>query len=247
MSDATEGTDGILPNQRSFLRASKWLQLFVLLDVDEMAQLLDQLAPLQIYLSGTVLKRGTGLLSTEGFLAAYRSYVSGLQEGRAIDEAIYRAAFSSLWTRTPDQLSVLAIGENEQMIRASNPVIQLRPHRFSYSTHDGKFRSMVLGEDSISWGIQFAYPQIIQDPKTQEIENVFDSHAFPNSDLFRALQRWIRHHTLPTPFIVDQKRTNVPIRLGHACFSWINQHPQLGLLRVENRIANKDQDSANGK
>lgn len=233
MSDAIESRDGgIWPNQHPLLRASQWLQVFVLLDGEEMERLLEALQPIQMYLTGSVLKRGTGCLPAADFMATYRRYVGSLQAGEILDPQVYRAAFSALWTRSPDQLSVAAIGDQEQIIRASRPVVQLRSHRFNYSALDKKFRSMVLGEESISWGIQFAYPQITQDPETQKIRNVLDSPAFPNTALFRALQRWVRHHTLPTPFMVDQERTNVPIRLGRACFSWINQHPQLGKLQV---------------
>ena len=175
----------------------------------------------------------SGSFPRADFLAIYGRYVDGLASGQAIGEDITRSAFSTLWSRGPDQLSVTALGEDEQLIRPEDPVVQLRPHRFSYSTHDKKFRSMVLGGDSISWGIQFAYPQIVQDPHTQEITPITDQAKFPNTSLFKTLQRWVRHNTLPTPFIVDGQRTYVPIRLGHSCFSWIHRHPQLGSLQVE--------------
>lgn len=217
----------IEPNQKAPLRASKWQQLFVLLDADEMTQLLTALAPLHLYMAGMVLPRGAGELSQAQFMDIYRQYVDALAGGKTVNDGVIRSAFSTLWTRSADQLSVAALGEHEQLIRPGNPVIQLRPHRFSYSTHDQKFRSMVLGANSISWGIQFAYPQILQNPVTQEIMTITDNSQFPNTALFKALQRWVRHNTLPTPFVVDGHRTNVPIRLGKACFAWINRHPQL--------------------
>lgn len=228
MRDVTPVSEtGIWPNRNPPLRATKWLQLHVLLDSDEMQQLLNALAPVHICVTGRILQRGVGALPIAEFLTCYQQYIEKLKIGCLLDEAHYRTAFSSLWTRALDQLSVLAVGDHEQLIRPSYPVVQLRPHRFSYSAFDGQFRSMVLGPESISWGIQFSYPQVMQNPETQEMERVSDSDAFPNTALFRALQRWIRHHTRPTPFIVNGQCVHVPMRLGYTCLKWIGRHPQL--------------------
>ena len=96
-----------------------------------------------------------------------------------------------------------------------------------YSEHDGKFRPMVFGLDSVTWGLQFSYPQLFMDGRTKEAFAVVESEEFPNTALFHQLQRWMRQNTLPTPFLVDGKRVNSPIRLGKACLPWINRHPQL--------------------
>jgi hypothetical protein len=41
------------------------------------------------------------------------------------------------------------------------------------------------------------------------------------------MQQWVRSHTIATPFEVEGKKVNVPIRLGKECLSRINSHPQL--------------------
>ena len=116
------------------------------------------------------------------------------------------------------------VGEGETLLRIRGPVVQLRPHRFSYSAVDGKFRSMVMGTQTISWGVQFSYPQFCQLPDAS-VHQVNDS--FPNTAVFKQLQRWVRHNTIPTPLKVDGTRTNVPIRLGKNCIPWIHRHPHL--------------------
>jgi hypothetical protein len=113
------------------------------------------------------------------------------------------------------------------LIKPIRPVIQLQGHHFFYSTLDEKFHPMVLGPDSVTWGIQFSYPQIYQHPQSHLYAKVDDSLDFPNTALFRRLTQWMREHTTATPFIVQEKRTNSPIRLGKKCFSWIAKHPQL--------------------
>lgn len=214
-------------NQKAPLQASKWLELRVLLDSDEMGQLCEHLLPFQIYLTGGVMKPGQGAVSHERFLKTYHDYVGCLQNGLLPEEETYRQLFSTLWTRQADHLAVTQVNETDYLIRPCLPVVQLRPHRFSYSPLDGQFRSMVLGRYSLSWGIQFAYPQIFQNPETQQIEQIKEEPRFPNTSLFRSLQRWVRQHTLPTPFGVGEKQVNVPIRIGMHCLKWINQHPQL--------------------
>jgi hypothetical protein len=48
-----------------------------------------------------------------------------------------------------------------------------------------------------------------------------------NAQLFQKIKQWVRDTTRATPFVVDGKKTNVPIRLGKTSFSWIHNHPQL--------------------
>lgn len=215
------------PSKRPLLQASKWLQVRVLLDPCEMDLLLHDLPPFLLYLPGSLVARGQGRIEATEFREVYRAYAQALAGGLVPPEASYRKLFSTLWTVSEKLINITPMGESQELIRPSQPVIQLRPHRFTYSPIDGQFRSMVLGGDSISWGIQLSYPQIVQEPVTHEIETVTESARFPNTALFRELQRWIRDHTIPTPFIVDDKRTNVPIRLGKYCLPWINRHPEL--------------------
>ncbi len=209
------------------LQASKWLQVQVLLDTAEMGVFFQALGDFFIYLTGTLQLKGSGAASHNDFLTAYNGYVEYIKNGQEPPDISFRPLFSSVFTRTLDALYVLETGNDQVIIRPSLPVIQLQLHRMGFSHIDHKFRSMVFGKDSLSWGIQFSYPQVFQDPITKSILSVDDSVQFPNTALFRILQRWVRHHTLPTPFLVSGERVNVPIRLGKNVFEWINRHPGL--------------------
>jgi hypothetical protein len=105
-------------------------------------------------------------------------------------------------------------------------VIQLQYHCFDYSPFDGEVRSMVYGQEAISWGLQFSYPQLYIDPHSKDICETNKSDA-ANTQLFRKLQRWLRQYSVPTPFIADGKRFNAPIRIGRGCLPWLQRHPQL--------------------
>lgn len=215
------------PTASGVLQASKWLSYPVLIDADEMEALFAELGDFEIYQVSGVSKRGEGQIAKETFLNVYRSYVEALKEGQLLPESAYRALFSSVFTTTNDTLFSVPIEPDQQLIKIAKPVIQLQSHRISYSTVDGKFRTMVWGPDSVTWGIQFSYPQIYQDAETKQVIQVTETPAFPNTALFRRLQRWGRYHTVATPFLVEGKKINVPVRLGKNCFSWINKHPQL--------------------
>jgi hypothetical protein len=131
-----------------------------------------------------------------------------------------------MMTCSLETLYAIQVGE-KQLIKPIKPIIQLQAHHFFYSSLDGKFHPMVLSQESISWGLQFSYPQLFQDPKTKTIAKVVDSEEFPNTDLFSRLQKKMRECSLATPFIIDGMRVNSPIRIGKQARTWINQHPQL--------------------
>lgn len=203
---------------------SRWLLVPVLLDPSEMVALFAELGEFLIVDVSRVTAEGE--ISRGDFLNIYSDYVEGLKSG----EVQTSPWFSSCFTTTMEAVEVRPVPDGRAVRRAAAPVIQLQPHTFAHSADDGKFRSMVRGPGAISWGIQFSYPQLFEDPTTREIVKV--DATFPNSTIFRTLQRWVRHHTRPTPFEVDGKRVNVPIRLGKVCFEWIDKHPQLGDLCV---------------
>lgn len=219
------------------MEASKWLQTQVLLDEHEMEDLLSSLGgPIHILQTGRVLKKGEEKITTQQFLHRYSEYIATLKQGKDPEDAVYRSYFSSIWTLSETVVVSISVDSERHVMRLVKPAIQLQLHRLGYSKSEGKFRPMIFGKDSIDWGIQFSYPQLYKDPFTHEAQKVIVSDAFPNTALFQQLQRWLRQHSQPTPFLVGTVKTNVPIRLGKRCFAWINIHPQLSLhdMRVEN-------------
>lgn len=209
------------------LEASKWLKIQLLVDPDEMRELLFSLGEFFIYSPSGISPRGQGEMAHHAFLDKYADYVHELQKGHIPDEAKYRSAFSSVFTTFPEALYALPVGDHQQVIRIQKPVVQLQMHRMSYSPLDNKFHTMVFGTDSISWGLQFSYPQLYRDPESKKVEQVHDNENFPNTKLFKRIQKWVRQATIPTPFIIGDEKMNIPVRLGKKTRSWINHHPQL--------------------
>ena len=216
------------------MQASKWLNAPLLLDTDEMQKLILDLGDFWIFKVQGVINKDQESLSTEQFLNCYSDYIKGLKQGRFEESPYMKSVFSSVWTTSLDALYSIPVREDQQLIKIDKPVIQLQSNRLTFSKSDGKFRSMTFGPGSIHWGIQFSYPQIYQDA-AYRVLSVKETPEFPNTLLFKNLQRWVRENTVPTPFLVEEQKTNVPIRLGKNCFSWINNHPHLiaNHLRVE--------------
>lgn len=215
------------------MQASKWLQLQALLSFEEMEKLFETLGCFRLFLLGQVVSEGKGEITKEDFLNCYRLYASKIAAGEVPDASVFRSYFSSALTVSDEDLFSISAGANKQIFRSEKPFVQMQLHTIGYSPIEGKFRPMIMGKESIHWGIQFSYPQLFLDPETKAIEKAMDLKRFPNAEIFRKLQKWIRDNTLPTPFQVGEMQVRVPMRLGKECFLWINQHSQLKALGVK--------------
>ncbi len=215
------------PQEEGVMEISKALKFQALLDIEEMQALLDALDPLHIFLVSQIVGKDHGRVGKQDFLRHYAFYIDALKNGTFPNEASIRPYFSSIFTAAEEILYAMPLGEDRFLIKAVRPVVQLQLHHLSYSEVDRKFHPMVQSKDSITWGIQFSYPQIFQHPRTKEFSKVVQSVDFPNTALFLALGRWLRQNTLPTPILEQEKRVNLSVRLGKGCFPWIHRHPRL--------------------
>lgn len=210
--------------QEGVYQGSKWLKIQVLCDQEELKRLFDRLSPFKIY-SLTGLKDLEQVsLSQEQFLEEYGSWIEGLKKGVVPSDAQLKKLLAAAFTRRSEALWLQQVSGNRYLVKIGEPVIQVQAHAFSYSPIDEVFRPLSMGSRSIFWGIQFSYPQVYQDPKTLDI---LENEESLNNELFQIIRQWMRDETKATPFVVNGKRTNVPIRLGKNCFSWIHHHPQL--------------------
>lgn len=215
------------------LQASKWQQIQLLVDGEELAHLFEALGEFRIYAIGRALGKDALAVSRDAFLERYGAYVALLQKGETPEDQLFRQLFSVVFTVAADHLLALEVPPDRCVLKVLRPCVQLQLHCFGYSPLDAKFRPMVFGQGSVHWGLQLSYPQLFQDPATYQVENVRETEAFPNTYLFKSLQKWVRSNTVPTPFEREGGVENVPIRLGKQCFSWINNHPQLAAKHIK--------------
>ncbi len=215
------------PQNEGVLRVSKWLKHQLLIDEEEMRDLIAHLGAFSFYCVSEPVEEAQARIAREAFLEQYGRYIDQLRRGELPDESLLRRYFSAIATASDDLLYAMDVGRNRFLIKALRPVVQFQGHQFFVSLIDGAFHPMVLGRESVSWGLQCSYPQIYQHPQSHSFARVVESGEFPNTALFSRLVKWLRKNTSPTPFTFLGKRTYVPMRLGKKCFAWINQHPQL--------------------
>lgn len=215
------------PKAEGILQVSKWLKIQVLLDSDEMQELLAALGPTHFVVVSEPVHADDAVIAPDTFLLKYTEYVQYLKQGQVPPVEEFRKLFSCALSSTLDAFYAIAAGKDKYLVKPLKPVVQLQAHHFFYSDLDRKFHPMVLSEESISWGVQFSYPQLFQDPKTRKVVKVTDTPEFPNTALFSKLMKWMRSSTMPTPFEVDGARVNSPIRIGKKSLAWIKNHPRL--------------------
>lgn len=215
------------PQEEGILRVSKALKHPVLLSSEEMRSLFDELGNFSIYDVSGVVSKETAEISHEEFLTTYNRYIESLKSGQSPSVRDIRRAFSAVFTADDAVLYAMEVGKEKYLVKPIKPVIQLQMHFFMYSLVDHKFHTMNAGQNSVSWGIQFSYPQIYQDPKQHTYSKIDESSTFPNTSLYRALSKWVRYNTTPTKCEVEGKVTNQPFRIGKKCHEWISFHPDL--------------------
>lgn len=206
------------------LQVSKSRKIPLLISPQEMSLLFKALGSFELFDVSRPVDLESAKISREDFLNAYSLYIDGIKMGKLYDESLLRPFFSASMTTSSDLLYAQTLQNGKYLVKATRPVIQLQRHHFIYSD---AFHSGVMGTGSITWGIQFSYPQLFLDPKTKSIGKVEKNEEFPNTELFHRLTKWVRKYTQPTPFVVDGIRINQPMRIGKECFSWIEKHPGL--------------------
>jgi len=204
---------------------SKWTKTQVLLDDQEMEECFHALPHFELFNCSTIEPLGKLAINKEEFLDEYRRYISDLKSGKIPNP--YRPFFSAIATVNENALYAKEISEGKFMAKLAEPVVQLQHHRFIVSSQDFKVHSMVMSPDSISWGLQFAFPQIYLNGKVYA-----KTHDLPNAKLFNTLLKWLRTASNPTTFISKGQKITSSIRLGKRCSEWIETHPQLKLQGI---------------
>lgn len=218
----------LLPKQAPNYMASKWIHFDLLVETAVMQDLLQHLGePLHLFSVLGVANRQEHVISQNVFLDVWQRYIDTLKAGNIPNDADFRFYLTCALTKTLSALRAVDVGNNREIIIAYEPLLQMQIHRFTYSHQDATFHSMAFGDKSISWGVRISYPQLFQYPETRVVEDALNASTFVNAELFSKLRSWIRSSTQATPFMVDGKKVNNPMRIGKECFSWINNHAQL--------------------
>lgn len=215
------------PKIEGHMQASKWLSHRALLDVKEMESLFKALDTFKIYNVSQLVGLKKAIISQETFLSKYIDYVTSLKAGLIPDDQIFRPYFSAAISSSEDSLYAIEAKGGEYIIKPKEPVIQMSFHHFTFSPEQNAFHSMVHSKNAVTWGIQFAFPQLYSNSLHHDVIEVYKNSQFPNTALFKTLARWMRAHTMPAPFRVGVVPINATFRLGKRCLEWIHHHVQI--------------------
>jgi hypothetical protein len=182
-----------------YMRASRWLEVPLLLDPAEWDRLFLQLQPIHICQVG----RPGGQISVEQLSKAYRSTIDSLLQGQLQVHSFLSCALSVHL----ECLQSVPLADGRQILQPVRPVIQMQPFHFSFDQETRAFHPRVYGPHTIFWGVLFTMPQLFEDSATQQVcKAIDDPYARHNLERMRSLQRWSRDHTTPW--------NRLPVRLG---------------------------------
>lgn len=199
-----------------------------LLDPEEMASLFQELDPFVLF--RTAAKEVLPVKEDDRYewLLLYKEYIEQLQKNE-VGRAVLLSAFIS-----PSQESFYALftPSKKIQIRPRSPVIQITHHTFSFNAEERQFYSQIFGTEAISWGLEWSFPLLFEDPLTKEVFKLTDPEAWPALALFKKWERWLREHTEPAKFLSQEKKVVAPFRIGKKAKSWAKglKNPKLRLL-----------------
>lgn len=218
------------PSQEGIYQGSKWLKFQILCDEKELSSFFDRLDfPYALFhLTGVGQKEPIEVTS---FLQKWKEWIDGLKEGKIPSSEELQSIFAMAIIDDPHSLWLQKVEGKGYLVKQRLPVLLVQSHFFSYSCEDEAIHPMILGKESIFWGLQFSWPQIYQDPETMEFLET------KKTALFDSVKSFIKESSRPTPFLMAkeeglEKKIYSSIRLGKNCFSWIHLHPQLQKLKV---------------
>ena len=209
------------------MQTSKWLSYRALLDVEEMGALLGALKPFSIYNVSQVIDSGKERISHDLFLSKYRDYIDSLKRGIRPLEQEFKPYFSTAFSRVSEAFYAMEVKEGKWIVKAQKPAVQLSVHHFSFSREKSTFHSMIHSKEGVSWGLQFAFPQVYSNSIDNDVIEVYKDDGFPNTQLFKSLAHWMRRQTAPARFKIEGRVIYGTFRLGKKCRDWIDRHPQL--------------------
>ena len=94
-------------------------------------------------------------------------------------------------------------------------------------THDHRIQSMTHSSNSIRFGLEFAYPQLFVDPRSNKVVEIRKEEDYTNTKVFQKIGKWMRENTKPTPLSIEGIRFNATFRIGVEAVKLCKSHVDL--------------------
>ncbi len=195
-------------------RSSKWLKHAVLLSVEELSSFFSVLGSYFLIPSSGLVSEKNWNVDFKDFQRQYSLYLDWMEDKTILPPPEMRRFFSLMLSVSLDIFYAIPIAPDKLAIKPTRPVIQIQMYHCFFSSFDHQIRSMATSQDSFGWGIQIAYPQVYEDPKTHQFSKVLLDEGFPNSKPFKEMVSWLRKNTQPVPLQEGDGRSYAPFRIG---------------------------------
>ncbi len=214
-------------------RCAKWVSHTVLFSLSGLQELLTAINPYFLLPMAEPVAKERWCISQETLLEQYKRYLEEIKSSAALPAIAMRRFFSLTLTSSLEDVYAVSLAKERIFIKPRRPVIQIQLYR-CYLSPAGEFHPMILHPDSFSWGLQFSYPQIYEDPHTHQFFKVLLESEFNNTRTFKSIVSWIRTHTKPVPLSVKEKVLHAPFRIEKKSENPLLCH--LGLQQALNKL-----------
>lgn len=220
--------------QLGVMNASKWLRFALLVDVSELQTLLENLGQVHLINLSPVHSEQDLLVTKEQLLKQYKDYIDLIKAGKSVDHAHMQKAFALHMSYDMSSCYQIVLKEGALLYAKERaPGVRLRLHNFSWDGENGQTHSNVHAKNGITWGLEFAYPQIFASSIDEEVVYVLKSNEMPNNALFQQVKKWVRQGSKPVRFLYEGSSCVSTIRLGKEAQNWVGCHEGLRTNKLE--------------
>jgi hypothetical protein len=221
--------------KEGLLRTSRPLKHAVLLSLEEMKALLEEIGEHFLIPASGTLDGMSWSVQDAQFLSRYEEYLKWMSQEPTLPPPPLRRFFSLMLSNSLNCFYQTPISPEKFCIKPKLPVVQIQLYHCFFSSFDHQLRSMVLSPESFAWGLQIAYPQIYEDPKTHQFSKVLLDSTFSNSLLFKKIVSWLRSHTQVFSLKEGFEKTQASFRIGKTSLHLKDVHQGLQQLLAKNR------------
>ncbi len=218
--------------KEGLMHCSKWLRHAVLFTLEEWNDFSSAIGN-PMFVVTTVVDKSSWQVSASEFKDKYLSYLEHVKQEASLPSPAMRRFFTLMISPSIDDFYAVEVGGGRFIIKPRLPVIQMQMYHAFISDLDRQIHPMVLHPQSFSFGLQFSYPQIYEDPVSHTFSKVLLDSQFPSSDVFKKMVQWFRANTKPVSILLDGKTLHAPFRQGKASSELVREN--LGLQKALSR------------
>jgi len=211
MSLKTYNSASLAPSK---LQASLWMTQRVLLTPQELQELFDSLPQFFLFSLSAIGPQERFALKRSTFLENYEAFFATLFEHKDARFQFHKKQLTVAMTADLDALHLVQAAQDKYLIHLHQPVIVIGLSVFHYDAESSKVMFTDHLQASIRVGLEFKFPQFYQDPKTMQPVKHFTDKTHLNTQLYKALQKWIRDHT---KVLFLKSQNSLDLRLTPGC------------------------------